>query len=353
MNEHELYIRQCLKLAEGGLGHVAPNPLVGAVLVHQGQLIGKGFHEEFGKPHAEVNCIVDALSHAKDEILADSTLYVNLEPCSHHGKTPPCADLIIKHRIGHVVISNTDPYAEVNGSGIKRLTEAGIKVTQHVLENEGRELNRRFFTFHEKKRPYIILKWAQTLNGFIAPLDKNYPKRERISNDLSHQLVHKWRSEEQGIMVGTNTACIDNPHLNVREWKGKNPLRILLDKDLRIPSDSHLLNGQIPTVVFTSKISAEYDKLRYVSIDFGKSVLPQIFDILHRMQIQSVMVEGGRMLLQSFIAENYWDEARVFTSAKMFPVGVSAPHLTGQAVSREDVGDDSFAVYRNNKNLHL
>ena len=353
MEEHSVFMRRCFELAEMGLGMVAPNPLVGAVLVYNGEIIGEGYHQVFGDKHAEVNCIEAALQKVDAEVISKSTLYVNLEPCSHYGKTPPCTNLILQHHIPHVVICNTDPFAEVNGKGIAQLQASGVNVQLHVLEKEGRELNRRFFTFQEKRRPYVILKWAQTLNGFIAPLGNGKPIRQEISNQHSHRLVHTWRSQEQAIMVGTNTACIDNPRLDVRHVKGKNPLRVLLDKNLVVPKEFHLLNGEIPTLVFTSKASSESKNLRYQNIDFTESVIPQVFEALYRMQIQSIIIEGGRMLLDSFITENCWDEARVFTSPKMFPVGISSPLINQEPIERLDIDDDSLAIYKNIKNLNV
>jgi len=344
----KIYMQRCIELARNGLGNVAPNPMVGCVIVSNGKIIGEGYHRKYGEAHAEVN----AISSVKDkENLKTATLYVNLEPCCYHGKTPPCTDLIIRHKIPKVVIGCTDPAPKVSGKGIEQLKGAGCKVTHGILERECKELNRRFFTFNEKKRPYIMLKWAQTMDGFIAQQPpSNSPARaggellhtrpptlfgeraeaqnsNRISNELSHTLVHKWRSEEQAIMVGTNTAHIDNPQLDVREWSGKDPLRIVLDKTLRLSKGLYLFDRSIPTIVFTScKIKSEKN-LEYVNIDFKKNIIPQILEELYRREIQSIIIEGGTQLLHSFIKNEMWDEMRIFIGNKKFGNGINAPEL--------------------------
>mgnify|MGYP001579937035 FL=1 len=328
-------MRLCLKLAKRGLGNVAPNPMVGSIIVAGGKIIGKGYHKKFGEVHAEVNAI-NSVKNKK--LLNKATLYVNLEPCSHFGKTPPCADLIIKHKIPRVIIGCTDTFAQVNGKGIKKLKKAGIAVTTGVLENECRNLNKTFFTFHEKKRPYIILKWAQTADGFIDRKRTfgDQQKALQISNRKNKIAIHKLRSEVQAIMVGTNTALLDNPHLTTRAVKGsprlvsggaRNPLRVAIDKNLKIPKNFNLLNKSIPTVIFTALNRAPERNLEFVKINFRKNIIPQILKELYKRNIQSLLVEGGAELLNSFIKNNLYDETRVFTSKKKIKDGVKAPIL--------------------------
>lgn len=351
-------MHRCIELARNGLGNVAPNPMVGCVIVSNGKIIGEGYHQKYGEAHAEVN----AINSVKDkENLKPATLYVNLEPCCYHGKTPPCTDLIIRHKIPKVVIGCTDPAPKVSGKGIKQLKKAGCNVTYGTLEKECKELNKRFFTFNEMKRPYIMLKWAQTMDGFIA-----YPsakKPNRISCELSHTIVHKWRSEEQAIMVGTNTAHLDNPQLNVRKWNGKDPLRIVLDKTLRLSKDLHLFDRSIPTVVFTSCENKSQKNLEYVNIDFEKNIIPQILKDLYRREIQSIIIEGGTELLNSFIKNDIWDEMRVFIGNKIFGNGTKAPELPSSPVpgarevpthrnsniecKKENIADDELLIFRN------
>lgn len=365
MNADINYMFRCLELAKNGLGKVAPNPMVGSVIVYDGKIIGEGYHQQYGSAHAEVNAINSVKNKA---LLPKSTLYVNLEPCAHFGKTPPCADLIIKNNIKKVVIGCVDTFAEVAGKGIERLKNAGIEVVVGVLEEESLNLNKRFFTFHNKKRPYIILKWAETNDGFIDvdrgheensnPLKKKtdgfgplHSTRNDVNNwitsPLSKKLVHKWRSEEAAIMVGTNTALNDNPQLNVREWAGKNPIRIVLDLNLRLPNNIHLFDKLIPTLVFTYKEKKSETNLEYIQIDASKKLIPQLLETLYKKNIQSVIIEGGTMLLQSFIDENLWDEARVFIGNKTFNKGLKAPQLNIHPTSKEKVSDDVLLIYRN------
>ncbi len=348
MTEDNKYISRCLKIAENGLGNVAPNPLVGCVITNNGVIIGEGYHKEFGGPHAEVNAIN---SVKNPELLKESTLYVNLEPCSHFGKTPPCSELIIKTGIPKVMIGTIDPFEKVSGRGIKKMEEAGIIVKSGILEKECRFLNRRFLTFHEEKRPYIILKWAQSVNGFIGNNNttNTQAKPVWITDDKLRSLVHKWRSEEQAIMVGTNTALHDNPELNVREWKGKDPLRIVLDQHLRLPGHLHIFNKKIKTLVFTSANSARSNStnLEYFSIDFGSKIVKEICDALYTKNIQSLFVEGGSRLLQTFINEGLWDEARIFTGNKVLPEGVKAPEINGKLFSEMEFGKDKLRFISN------
>ena len=347
MKIHKKYIRRCIELAKNGLGTTYPNPLVGSVIVHDGKIIGEGWHKKSGEPHAEVN----AVNSVKDKsLLKESTIYVSLEPCSHFGKTPPCCDLIIKNGIPNVVIGTVDPNIKVAGNGIKKLIEVGVNVTVGVLETECNELNKRFFTVHEKKRPYIILKWAESQDGFIAPF-KNVRKEQKpvwITNAFSRQLVHKWRSEEQGILVGTNTVIDDNPKLNARDWTGNNPTRIVLDQNNRIPKDCHIFNNQAKTIVF-SKLTALVHKenSNFEVIDFGKNIAQQITQVLHKHQIQSVIIEGGRQTLQTFIDENLWDEARIFIGNSRFENGTKAPIITLKNIEKHAVGNDVLIISRN------
>lgn len=344
MISHETYIKRCIELAKNGLGTTYPNPLVGSVIVHNGKIIGEGWHRKSGESHAEVIAI-DSVKNK--ELLKESTIYVSLEPCSHFGKTPPCADLIIQHKIPRVVIGTIDPFAKVCGSGIAKLKKSGIKVEVGFLENECRELNKRFFTFHQKKRPYIILKWAQTQNGFIAPLQKKETKPVWISNEFSRQLVHKWRAEEQAIMVGTNTVLQDNPRLDIRSWTGENPIRIVLDRELKITSGFSVYNKSVKTIFITEKERlSEHENQVFEKIDFNKNVNIGILDVLYKHQIQSVIIEGGAVLLESFIKNDLWDEARVFTSDLSFEKGIKAPEFnTNKAALKNDISDNTLEYF--------
>ncbi len=343
--DHQKYMKRCIQLAGNGLGTTYPNPLVGSVIVYKDTIIGEGWHKKAGEAHAEVN----AVNSVKDKsLLAHSTLYVNLEPCSHFGKTPPCSDMIIRLGIPDVVIGTVDPNAKVAGQGIERLKAAGIKVTVGILEKECLELNRRFFTFHEKKRPYIILKWAESADGFIAPETKNGNRPVWISNTYSRQLVHKWRSEEQAILVGTQTAIDDNPKLDVRDWSGNQPVRIAIDRSGRIPADSHIFDNQQETIVFSEKFfPSQKENVIFEPIDFGANILPQILAILHRREILSVIVEGGRQTLQRFIDANLWDEARVFTGDAVLKDGTKAPEIRNQIAEKHSVDKDELLILRN------
>ncbi|HRN45021.1 MAG TPA: bifunctional diaminohydroxyphosphoribosylaminopyrimidine deaminase/5-amino-6-(5-phosphoribosylamino)uracil reductase RibD, partial [Flavobacterium sp.] len=310
MKINEKYIRRCIELARNGLGTTYPNPLVGSVIVYDGKIIGEGWHKKSGESHAEVN----AVKAVKDKsLLKKATIYVSLEPCSHFGKTPPCCDLIIKNNIPNVVIGTVDPNVKVAGNGIKKLIEAGIHVTVGVLEEECNALNKRFFTFHKKKRPFIVLKWAESQDGFIAPTEKLEKKPVWITNQYSRQLVHKWRTEEQAILVGTQTAIDDNPKLNARDWSGKNPIRLVIDQNNRIEKNNHIFDNQAVTIVFSKSIDTiKKENTIFEILDFEKNIAEQIVQILYQHQIQSVIIEGGRQTLQTFIDANLWDEARVF-----------------------------------------
>ena len=347
MKIHEKYINRCIELAQNGLGNTYPNPMVGSVIVHQGKIIGEGWHHKAGEPHAEVN----AIASVKDKsLLKKSTIYVSLEPCIHYGKTPPCSDLIIAKEIKKVVIATVDPFAEVSGRGIQKLLSAGCEVVVGVREKEAQDLNKRFFTYHQKKRPYVILKWAQSEDGFLAPEKKDKREPIWITNQYSKQLVHKWRSEEQAILVGTNTAVMDDPKLNSRLWEGKNPTRVLIDQNLRTPKDSAILDGSIKTIVICgmhAKPELDFNLLYFEKIDFLKEIASQIMNTLYEHHIQSVIIEGGSKTLQTFIDANLWDEARVFTGENQFLKGTSSPSLLGTKVLEQHLENDYLKIYKN------
>jgi diaminohydroxyphosphoribosylaminopyrimidine deaminase/5-amino-6-(5-phosphoribosylamino)uracil reductase len=336
---------RCIALAKNGLGTTYPNPMVGSVIVYEGKIIGEGWHKKAGEPHAEVN----AVNSVKDKsLLKKATIYVSLEPCSHFGKTPPCCDLIIKNKIPNVVIGTVDPNIKVAGNGIKKLIEAGVNVTIGILEDECNELNKRFFTFHQKKRPYIILKWAQSQDGFIAPLEKSEKKPVWITNTHSRQLVHKWRTEEQAILVGTQTVIDDNPKLNARDWYGNNPIRLVLDQNNRIPEDNTVFDNQIKTIVFTkSKNTINKENTIFEVIDFKQNTAKQIVEVLFQHQIQSVIIEGGLQTLQTFIDANLWDEARIFTGEITFGKGIKAPLLPKTNSDKYAIEKDELTITKN------
>jgi diaminohydroxyphosphoribosylaminopyrimidine deaminase / 5-amino-6-(5-phosphoribosylamino)uracil reductase len=341
---HDLYMRRCLELARLGAGYVAPNPMVGAVLVHDERIIGEGYHKVYGEPHAEVNCIASVKEEDR-RLIEHSTLYVSLEPCSHFGKTPPCADLVIKNKIPSVVVGVTDPFPQVSGKGIAALRGAGISVVTDVLKEECMQLNKRFITFHAKHRPYIVLKWAQSANGHMAKADR---ARFAISNEHSRRLVHKWRSEESAILVGTNTAFFDDPELTTRFWRGENPVRLVVDTQLRLPSSLKLFNKEVRTIVFNYLKHEEHEKLSYYQITNDVSLVHQVVHALYQMKIQSVLVEGGARLLQSFIDENMWDEARIITNETLTMAGgIPSPDIgNATMVSSEKLFTDSINIYK-------
>jgi diaminohydroxyphosphoribosylaminopyrimidine deaminase / 5-amino-6-(5-phosphoribosylamino)uracil reductase len=349
---HEKYIKRCIQLAQNGLGTTYPNPMVGSVIVHNGRIIGEGWHQKSGESHAEVN----AINAVKDKsLLKEATIYVSLEPCSHFGKTPPCCDLIIKNKIPNVVIGTIDPNIKVAGNGIKKLIEAGAKVTVGILETECYELNKRFFTFHEKKRPYIILKWAETKDGFIAPnemlrkkADSDEKKPYWITNSYSRQLVHKWRTEEQAILVGTQTVIDDNPKLNARDWYGNNPIRLVLDRNNRIQNSSHIFDNQTKTIIFSeTKTKIEKENTTFEVIDFEQNIANQIVSVLYKHQIQSVIIEGGRQTLQTFIDSQLWDEARIFIGNVSFSSGIKSPVLNSNILEKHLIDTDELKLCRN------
>jgi len=340
-------MHRCLQLAKLGAGNVAPNPMVGAVLVYKDRIIGEGYHQQYGQPHAEVNCI----NSVKDEdrtLIAKSILYVSLEPCAHHGKTPPCADLIIANKIPDVIVACRDTYIEVDGKGIEKLKAAGVNVMVGVLEKEALELNKRFFTFHEKCRPYIILKWAQSKEGNIADADRS---RVLISNEQTNILVHKWRSEEAAILVGTNTALYDDPSLTTRLWTGNNPVRMVIDSDLKLPATLHLFDNTVPTIVFNKHKNEVDGLITYYKLRTDKNINLQILNALYELKLQSVIVEGGTRLLQSFIDNDYWDEVRIITNTDLSIVdGLSAPLFeSDQLIKEETILNDRISYYKENE----
>lgn len=345
MTADEQYMQRCIELARKGAGSVAPNPMVGAVLVHDGNIIGEGWHQQYGEAHAEVNCINQAIENGHAEKLKHATIYVSLEPCAHFGKTPPCSDLIIKHHIPKAVIGCRDPFKEVDGKGIEKLKAAGVEVIVDVLKDECMELNRRFFTFHTKKRPYIILKWAQTKNGMIASATD---ERLFISNEFTNRLVHQWRTEEAAILVGKNTAALDDPQLTNRYWPGKQPLRLVLDKELELPASLKLFNADAPTIIFNTKHHSDEGQPRYYQVTNDVSMVQQMINALYQLNIQSVIVEGGAQLLQSFIDEELWDEASVITNQHLVVAeGLAAPQLINALDKAEEVtGADRINYYQ-------
>ena len=332
-----LFMQRALELAERGKGQVRPNPLVGCVIVHEGKIIGEGYHEQYGGPHAEVNAIA---SVNDPQLLAEATAYVSLEPCSHWGKTPPCANLLLEKGIKSVVVATLDPNPLVAGKGVQLLRDAGVEVTVGLLEQEARWQNRRFFCQQEKHRPYLILKWAQTQDGFLARENKD---SKWISGTQSRQLVHQWRAEEQAILVGKNTALHDNPRLNVRDWTGNDPIRVVLDSKLELPADLHLFDQQIPTLCYNTLKKEPLPNLEWVQLP--ELSLEALLADLQRRHIQSLLVEGGSQVLQQFLKTGLWDEARVFTSQTTFGRGIAAPAFTQIPAESYSVGEDQLDVY--------
>lgn len=333
-----LFMQRALDLAERGKGAVRPNPLVGCVLVHEGKIIGEGFHAQYGGPHAEVNAIA---SVTDPKLLTGATAYVSLEPCSHYGKTPPCANLLVDKGIKSVVVATLDPNPLVAGKGVKLLEEAGISVQIGLLEREARWQNRRFFCQQEKQRPYLILKWAQTQDGFIAR--ENFDSKW-ISCSQSRQLVHQWRAEEQAILVGKNTAFHDNPRLNVRDWSGNDPIRVVLDSRLELPANLNVFDQQIPTLCYNTLKNETLSNLEWIKLSEGNFLDAMLAD-LHTRQIQSVLIEGGSQTINQFLAAGLWDEARVFKASIQFERGISAPTLTQTPAESFVVGEDQLDLY--------
>lgn len=346
MDIHDIYMHRCLQLAALGAGYVAPNPMVGAVLVHENSIIGEGYHRKYGEAHAEVNCI-NSVPEKWQHLIKESTLYVSLEPCCHIGKTPPCTDLIIENKIPNVVIACTDPFEKVNGSGIKKLKDAGVNVVSGIRENKALELNKRFFTFYQKRRPYIILKWAQSNNMRMANADHS---RVMISNEMTNKLVHKWRSEEAAIMVGTHTALYDNPSLTTRLWCGKHPVRIVIDKDLVLPANLNVFDNTVFTIILNKIRQEEGQNIVYHKIGDDENIVKSILKILYQRNLNSLIVEGGAILLQSFIDAGFWDEARVITNKNLdINNGIAAPVLeNNMLIKKEQLLTDEICFYYNN-----
>ncbi len=334
------FMRRALELASLGMGTVSPNPMVGCVIVHEGKIIGEGYHQAYGGPHAEVHAVN---SVTNPELLQEATAFVTLEPCAHWGKTPPCANLLVEKGLKNVAIAAVDSNPLVGGKGIEILKSAGISVETGLLEKEARWQNRRFFTQIEKKRPYVILKWAQTQDGFLARKDFT---SKWITGSLSRQLVHKWRSEEDAILVGKNTALHDNPKLDVRDWVGKNPMRIVLDSKLELPKDLNLFDGKIQTLCYNSKQSQISEKLEFVKTEKEFTVVDLLED-LHSRKVQSLIVEGGSHVLAQFISLGLWDEARVFTGTTNFGDGIPAPRLNQNPSETLTIGEDLLTIYHN------
>ena len=347
MSEHEKYMQRCLELALGGAGNVSPNPMVGAVIVHEGRIIGEGFHRRFGEAHAEVNAVHDVLRKFQngEDLLKKSTIYVSLEPCAHYGKTPPCSDLIISHEIPEVVVGCRDPFDKVDGKGIEKMRGKGIKVIEGVLRDDCEKLNKRFFTRVREHRPYIILKWAQTADGFFAPTDGT---QRWITSPLSKILVHKWRSEEDAVLVGKNTALVDNPQLNVRDWRGRNPKRIVIDRNLDLPQNLNLFDQSSDTIVFNASTTKIEGNIKYLEVENFDQYLPQLIAYqLYLMDIQSLIIEGGVKMLDLFIKANLWDEARIFTGPDSWGAGLMAPLIFGKAGEQTLVGPDRLQILYN------
>lgn len=340
-------MQRCLDLAILGAGKVSPNPMVGAVIVYNDRIIGEGYHQQYGQAHAEVNAVNQVLSNFEnaEELLRESTIYVSLEPCAHYGKTPPCADLVIRHRIPHVVVGCRDPFPAVDGKGIEKLKQAGIEVTLGILEEKCRFLNRRFFTKVQQHRPYVILKWAQTQDGFFAPDDN---RQFWITGTESRKLVHQWRGEEDAILVGKNTAAIDNPQLNVRYGEGRSPKRVVIDRRLELNHDLHLFDQSVETLVF-NEIKTDVDgKIKYIALeDFDRYVPQYILYQLYLQDIQSLIIEGGAHTLNTFIEAGLWDEARVFTGQVSLTSGIKAPKINGIIADGIPSGTDHLQIIYN------
>ncbi|QCX53694.1 bifunctional diaminohydroxyphosphoribosylaminopyrimidine deaminase/5-amino-6-(5-phosphoribosylamino)uracil reductase RibD [Elizabethkingia sp. JS20170427COW] len=340
MQQYEKYMRRALQLAQKAIGNTYPNPLVGSVIVHQDRIIGEGWHHKAGEAHAEVN----AINSVKDkELLKQSTIYVTLEPCAHYGKTPPCALKIIEMGIPKVVIGSLDPHDKVNGKGISMLKEAGVEVVSGVLKEECDELNKRFFCYQQKKRPYLILKWAQSVDGFM---DSNF-QPYAISNALSQQVNHQLRAHEHAILVGTSTILHDNPNLTIRHYSGQNPIRVIIDKELKIPESFKIFNQEAVTWIFNRKIDKEEGNTWWIKIDVEQEVLPQLMDILYQQQVQSLIVEGGAATLSHFLKSELWDEIWVFEAEDLvLHQGTKAPELKYQPTSVEILKDNILKKYK-------
>jgi len=347
MPNHQTYMQRCLELALLGAGNIGAGAMVGAVIVHNNKIIGEGYHMKYGEAHAEVNAIKDAIEKNQDaiELLKNSIIYVSLEPCAHFGKTPPCSDLIIKHKIPTVVIGCRDPFDQVDGKGVEKLKNAGINIIEGILSEECLDVNKRFFTRVQKQRPYIILKWAQTADAFFAPIDGN---KRWITSETSKALVHKWRSEEDAILVGKSTALIDNPELNIREWQGINPIRIAIDRNLELPNTLHLFDQSQKTIIFNAHKTEVVENITFIELEDFDNLLPQLIAYqLYLLDIQSIIVEGGAKTLELFIKANLWDEARVFSGPDHWESGIPAPLITGKLLIEQEIGSDILRTYKN------
>jgi diaminohydroxyphosphoribosylaminopyrimidine deaminase/5-amino-6-(5-phosphoribosylamino)uracil reductase len=345
MTQHEYFLRRCIELSRLGKGKVSPNPMVGSVIVFDDKIIGEGYHMAFGEAHAEVNAVKDVFDKHADakDLLKKSTIYVNLEPCSHYGKTPPCADLIITHEIPKAVIGCRDPFPAINGKGIEKLKNAGVEVIENILTEEAYNLNIRFFTRINKQRPYIILKWAETSNGYFAPLDGS---QKWISSPESKQLVHCWRAEEDAVLIGKNTALADNPRLNVRECEGRNPIRIIVDRRLELPADLNIFDQSQDTIIFNQEKTEVIGKIKFLELE-NFDYLPQLIAYqLYLMDVQSLIVEGGKETLDIFIKAGLWDEARVFVSPDCWDEGVLAPKMNNTLIETKSIGTDTLKIYK-------
>ena len=341
MKTHEYFIDKCISLARKGALDVSPNPMVGCVIVNDGEIIGEGYHKKYGKNHAEVN----AIHSVKDKSeLKNSILYVNLEPCCHHGKTPPCTDLIVKYNIPKVVLGCIDTFSKVSGQGIKKLKDNSVEVIYGVLEKDCIELNKRFFCYHIKKRPYIILKWAKSKDNFIAPINQEKPFW--MTSEKSKKLVHSWRAEEDAILVGRKTVVADNPSLTVRMCEGKNPIRIIIDKELSLDKKSTVFDDQAETIVFNNIKSAIIDKTTYLKTDFN-NLNEGILNQLYNRSILSLIIEGGTITINSFIEKNLYDEIRVFTTDKLLKKGIDSPELPEiNLIKTSIINNDKLEVYK-------
>ena len=347
MSQHETYMKRCIELAQMGMGLVSPNPMVGAVVVCDNRIIGEGYHMSFGEAHAEVNAIRNVVDTYPDaeHLLKRSTIYVSLEPCSHFGKTPPCADLIINNQIPRVVVGCRDPFEQVDGKGMEKLKAAGVEVIEGVLEDECKVLNKRFNTRVQKQRPYIILKWAQSKDGFFAPADGS---QKWITSSLAKQLVHRWRSEEDAVLIGKNTALADNPQLNVREWSGQNPVRIIVDRNLELNKELHIFDQSQDTIIFNALKTELVGKIKYLELEGFDNLLPQLICYqLYLMDIQSVMIEGGEKMLNLFLSAGLWDEARVFTGPVLWSKGMQSPIMMSQPLETIVIGPDILQIWQN------
>lgn len=342
----ELFMKRAIELAKMAGSEVYPNPYVGAVIVFENQVIAEGYHEKYGDSHAEVNAVNQV---ENKDILRDCTIYVTLEPCSHFGKTPPCADLIIRHQFKRVVVGSIDPFSLVNGQGITRIKNAGIQVTEGVLKNDCDKLNKRFFTLHQKRRPYIVLKWAESKDGFVASKDQDFGERIKITGNQAHQLVHLQRSREHGILIGKNTALLDNPSLDVRLLSGNSPIRFVIDAKLELPDNLKIFKDGRPTFVFNLKSDRIEAPIHFVKMDI---INPEtICQKLYELRIVSLYIEGGTNTIQQFINTGLWDEAHRFIGEKFLEDGITAPQIDDSfiAVCQDNVGSDVLEQYLNNR----